>query len=83
MNYPEYLTLFSGKGKFEVNVRFKNFSGKVINTKMFPDEIFKLIDKDNNEFYSKMYFDEFLFEIYKYQIDPINKKLTIFVRKPK
>ncbi len=83
MNYPEYLMLFSGKGEYEVNVKFKDFSGKVINTKMFPSEIVKLISRESNDFYSMMYFDEHLFEIYKYQIDPIKKKLTIFARKIK
>ena len=80
MKIPEYLILFSRKGNFEVEVKFKNENYQVIKLKMDPEEITKLINKEKNEFYTEMYFDEYLFEIYKYQIDPIKKKITIFAR---
>lgn len=77
MGSPEYLLLFSGKGDYEVEVKFRGFSGRIAKTKMSAEEILKLV-ADNGKFYDEMFFDERLFKIYKYQIDLKKNKFTIF-----
>ena len=81
MEIPEYLMLFSNNGNININVKFKDHKGSVAKLTMTSDEIVKLINPSNGEFYTEMRFDDWLFEIYKYQIDPLKKKLTIMVRK--
>ena len=83
MNLPEFLTIFSNEGNIEVEVKFKDTQSQIVKQRMSPDEIIKLIDYSNNNFYTKMTFDEHLFEVYKYQIDPIKKKFIIMARKIK
>ena len=80
METPEYLALFSNKGNIIVEVKFKDYHGGVANLKMMADEIIKLTDPSSHEFLTEMRFDDWLFEIYKYQIDPLKKKITIMVR---
>jgi len=81
MEIPEYLMLFSNDGDFDISVKFKDHPGSITNKKMTADEIVNLIHPHNRNFYTEMRFDDWLFEIYKYQIDPINKKITIMTRK--
>jgi len=81
MGIPEYLILFSNTGNIDVEVKFKDHQGSVANVKMTTDEIVKLIDPRSHEFYTEMKFDDWLFEICKYQIDPLNRKITIMARK--
>ncbi len=80
MGLPEYLCLFSREGNIEVKVKIKDFNGTVINRRMQAEEITKLISEYTKEFITKMTFDEWTFEVYKYQIDPIKKRLTIYAR---
>ena len=77
----EYLLLFSNSGTTKVQVKFKNFNGTVSTQKMNPEEITQLISSDGRGFFSSMTFDEWLFEVYKYEIDPIKNMLTIYARK--
>jgi hypothetical protein len=76
----EYLTLFSGNGSFCVKVEFKGFNGKVAEQLMECDEIGKLISPETGKFFTELTFDEHPFQIYKYEIDPINERLIIKAR---
>jgi hypothetical protein len=80
MAETEYLTLFSRTGELQVHVKFKDFSGTVASLRMSPEEILKLISPIDGQFLSKMSFDEWSFEVYKYEIDPLNKVVTIHAR---
>lgn len=77
MGYPEYLMLFENHGEYKVHVQFKDFDGKITNVTMGASEIVKLIDPSNGLFYEKLLFDDYLFEISKYEIDPIKKTFKI------
>jgi len=79
MPYPEYLSLFSNQGEFKVQVIFKSSDSCVSDSKMNPDEILKLIDQTTGQFYEKIYFDDHLHNIYKYEIDPSKHSLKIKV----
>lgn len=82
MAIPEYLILFPNQnnGDIEVAVKFKNYNGCIRNAKISASEIEKIINPDNGKFYTKMTFDEHLFEVTKYEINPIDKKITIHVK---
>lgn len=77
----EYLTLFSNRGKMKVQVKFQGFNGTVVAQTMEPEEIARLVSKDGSGFLTQMTFDEWPFEVYKYEIDPIKSILTIRARK--
>lgn len=79
MSAPEYFSLFSESGEFSVEVRFKG-EGFVASRSATAHDISQLIDPETGRFYVAMTFDDHLFEIYKYEIDPINKKLIICAR---
>lgn len=81
MEIPEYLMLFSNDGDFTINVKFKDHDGSIRTLAMKTCEIVNLINPSSGEFYTEMRFDEWLFEVYNYQIDPLKKQLTIMVRK--
>ena len=83
MEKTEYLELFSRTGELQVQVKFKNYSGTVASLRMNPEDISKLISPVDNQFFSRMFFDDWPFEIYKYEIDPIKKILTIRAREAK
>ena len=77
MNYPEYLSLFSGQGEYQVQVHFKGSKCRVANSAMAASELVNLIDPRTDSFYRKMYFDDHLFDVYRYEIDPIKLTLNI------
>lgn len=77
MSALEYLQLFSGNGDIKVRVKFKRFDGVIGDQRMTPHEIKRLVSTENEEFISNMLFDEMLFDISRYEIDPQNKVLTI------
>ena len=77
MDYPEYLSLFSGQGEYQVKVHFKGSEGRVDHSAMAASEVINLVDPRTDSFYRKMYFDDHLFDVYKYEIDPINLTLNI------
>ena len=79
----EYLGLFSRTGELQVQVKFKDHSGTVASLRMNPEDILKLISPIDGQFFSEMSFDDWPFEIYKYEIDPIKKILTIRTREAK
>lgn len=81
MQFNEYFLLFSNSGKTKIQVKFKDFDGTVATRAMEPSEIVQLISPENGEFLTMMTFDEWPFEIYKYEIDPIKNTLTIRARK--
>ena len=77
---PEYLSLFQAGGEYRVQVKFKDFDGKVADSSMRAAEILKLVDPKTGSYYAKMYFDDWLFDVYKYEIDPVKRLLTIRAR---
>lgn len=79
----EYLTLLKNEGNIEVDVKFKDQKIWISNRKITANNIIDLINPTSDNFYTKMTFDEHLYEVYKYEIDPIRMKLTIKVRKAK
>lgn len=79
----EYLLLFSNSGTTKVQVKFQNFNGTISTRKMNPEEITQLISSDGKGFISSMTFDEWLFDVYKYEIDPIENTLTVYARQNK
>ncbi len=81
MTQIEYLLLFSNQGSIAVQVKFKDFDGKVSNQSMQPNEILRILSPETGEFVRLMTFDEWPFEVYKYEIDPIKKLLIIRARK--
>lgn len=81
MSHIEYLLLFSNQGPITVNVKFKDFDGKVTNQSMKPKEIIRILSPETGEFVRFMSFDEWPFEVYKYEIDPIKSLLTIRARR--
>lgn len=80
MNMNEYLLLFSNSGKIQVNVKFEDDGGFITSMKMNPGEITKLISPIDGQFFSEMTFDDYPFEVYKYEINPLKKTLTIYAR---
>lgn len=83
--YPEFLCLFShtkdNENDIEVEVRYSNGRKVPISERyMQPSHIMQLIHPMQNKFYSEMRFDDYLFEVFKYHIDPILNRLTIMVR---
>ena len=76
----EYLVLFSKSGKIKINVKFKDDIGFIASMNMNPREITKLISPIDGQFFSEMTFDDYPFEVYKYEINPLKKTLTIHAR---
>lgn len=81
MSQIEYLLLFSNQGPITVQVKIKNFDGKVANQSMQPNEIRRILSPETGEFIRLMSFDELPLEIYKYELDPIKNLLTIRARR--
>lgn len=81
MDAPEYLRLFSGSGPVEIEVKFKDKDAFISKGAMTPVEIANLVTDTSDCFHSTMEFDEHPHEVYKYEIDPIKQRLTIFARK--
>ena len=81
MNLPEYLVLFSDEGTIEVEVKFEDHDGSIPSKKIRPKEIAALISEDSKGFHTQMTFDDWLFMITKYEIDPALNKVTIVARK--
>lgn len=78
MDYPEYLSLFSGQGEYKVHVHFKGSESRVANSAMMASEVSCLINPETGAFYTKLHFDDHLFNVYRYEIDPI--KLTLKIK---
>ena len=81
MNLPEYLVLFSNEGSIDVHVQFEEHEGSVAPRKMSPQEISALISNDGTGFHTRMTFDDWLFAICKYEIDPTKNQLIIVAKK--
>lgn len=77
MNEPEYLSLFSNDGPGRVKVRFVGHPGKIAEQAFAPREVLALIDSNSQRFHRLMRFDDYLFEVHKYEIDPRTQTLTI------
>lgn len=82
MKPTEYLLLFSNSGTTKIIVKLKDFDGTVATQTMEPSEIIRLTSPESGEFLKTMSFDDWPFEVYKYEIDPIKNTLTIHARKP-
>ena len=81
MKNPEYHLLFSKNGPVTIKVKLKDFYGCIPNSAMVPSEIAKLVSCDGENFIRNMTFDEWPFDVYKYEIDPIKNIVTIWARK--
>ena len=81
MEAPEYLDLFSGQGSARVRVRFRSSDGKIASLAFSPREILSLIAAEGDAFHQYLRFDDYLFEVLKYEIDPKTQTLT-FVAAP-
>lgn len=79
MEVPEYLCLFSEDGDFSVEVKFKG-DGFIRSRRATAQQIANLINPETGTVHTAMTFDDHLFEVYKYEIDPIKKKLLIRAR---
>jgi hypothetical protein len=79
----EFKELFSKSGSMKVRVKFKDSSGFVSDSAMNPTEILKTISSEVNGFKRILTFDGWVFEVYKYEIDPINNIFTILTRPEK
>ena len=77
MSVPEYLELFSGKGSAQVRVRFRQHDGKIASLAFSPREVLSLIAPENDTFHQYLRFDDYLFEVLKYEIEPKTQTLTI------
>lgn len=80
---PEYLSLFSNPGPMNIEVELQDHDGSIPPNSMWPNEIIKLLSADNHSFVTEMTFDEWPFEIIKYEIDPSKNTLVIRARKAK
>ena len=77
MNVPEYLELFSGQGAGQVRVRLRQHDGKIASLAFSPKEIISLIAPESDIFHQYLRFDDYLFEVLKYEIEPKTQTLTI------
>ena len=77
MSVPEYLELFSGKGSAQVRVRFRQHDGKIASLAFSPREVLSLIAPESDTFHQYLRFDDYLFEVLKYEIEPKTQTLTI------
>ena len=75
MKIPEYLMMFSGQGSGRVIVRFKAHDGKIASLAFSANEILSLVA--TNGFHQHLRFDDHLFEVLKYEIEPKTQTLTI------
>ena len=77
MSVPEYLELFSGQGSARVRVRFRQHDGKIASLAFSPREVLSLIAPESDIFHQYLRFDDYLFEVLKYEIEPKTQTLTI------
>ena len=77
MNTPEYLEIFANEGDYLLKVRFKDKTKSIIQKHIQANEIAKLISPETNQFYTKMYFDQYLLSIEKIEINLIKKEIVI------
>lgn len=77
---PEYLSLFSQTGDVNVCVRFEGHDGYMPERWMSAQEVVALVAPDGAGFHQRMTFDEWEFIITRYEIDPVQRRLTIVAR---
>ena len=77
MSIPEYLELFSGQGVGRVRVRFRQHDGKIASLAFSPREVLSLVAPESDTFHQYLRFDDYLFEVLKYEIEPKTQTLTI------
>lgn len=82
MHYPEYLQMFSNNGKGKIHVSLRGNKGIVKDLAFSPIEVMALLREGGDEFHRYIRFDDYLFEVVKYEIDPRAQTLTI-TAKPK
>jgi ectoine hydroxylase-related dioxygenase (phytanoyl-CoA dioxygenase family) len=78
----EYLLLFSNSGPVTVRVRFRDSKKIIAERNMQPSEVSRLVAQGQDVFLSRMAFDEWPFEVIKYELDPHKNVLTIFAGEP-
>ncbi len=78
--YPEFLSIFSNTGDFQVRVKLIKYEiagAGVANQTMTAAETIKLIDSRTGTFFDKMFFDDHLLSIDKFKFDLIKKRIEI------
>ncbi|AZG13242.1 hypothetical protein [Cupriavidus pauculus] len=81
MDYPEYLSLFANEGDYDVTVSFRDKCQVVAKRQTTASEFLQIVSEANGGFRDRMTFDEWPFEIYKYQIDLANRHITLYARR--
>ncbi len=77
----EYLDLFSNHGPLKALVKFKDHDGSVPERHLEARELDKLWCREDGLLLQFMTFDDWLFEITKYEIDPRRGLITIHAQK--
>jgi hypothetical protein len=77
---PEFFLTFASDGPVRVQVKFKGHDGLVSDRTMYPREIEAIVSSDDDSFLKRMTFDDWPFEIYRYEIDPLKNVMTIRAR---
>lgn len=81
MDYPEYLSLFASEGDYEISVSFRDKRQVVAKRKTTPGDFLHLVSAKDGSFRNRMNFDEWPFEIYKYQIDLAKRHITVYAQR--
>lgn len=80
MELPEYLELFGKSGEFAVRVRFVNPGASIPERRLPVRELDQLLVAEGGLPVTRMTFDEWPGEIERYEIDLVEKVVTLFVR---
>lgn len=80
MMIKEYLQTFSNTGDITVTVKFGKTAAAIAPQRMSATELEALIDPLTGHFLSAMRFDDHLFQIRKFEVDPLKNRLTIHLK---
>jgi hypothetical protein len=80
MQEYEYLLFFQDQGRFIVEVKFAKSNASISERHASPEDIARLLSMLDNPEALIMTFDEHPGEITKLMIDPIHRKIRLFVR---
>ena len=76
----EYCRIFSNENENEKSIKVCVPKIGIHNRRMNPEEILRLISEDGKGFFSEMRFDDALYQIDKYEINPTKRTLTIYTK---
>jgi len=81
---PEFLAIFNNQGDFKVKLKLIKYDvpgAGVADQTMTGRELEKLIDPETGMFFTRMFFDDHLFQIIKYDIN-LAKKMVVITASP-